>query len=226
MRRQTGLTLAQLVIVIAIIGILAAILVPVIARARDSALRASCASNLSQIGKALHMYASDWDGYAPCYTTGAAFPPGHAGGGQDAGSQTGAMSATTKELKAAYEPYLKNDKVWFCPASAGAHKQGKHYDFRLTTYGFDHNPRSHAPVLADKPRADEIAGWGPAWLPPQVVAYAWDEAALGLPDLHPGGRNAVFYDAHVKFCREASLDWLGGHHRKELERMARKYDTR
>jgi len=63
--RNRGFTMIELMCVIAIIAILASILFPLFARARETARRSTCASNLEQIGVALNMYAQNYNGLYP-----------------------------------------------------------------------------------------------------------------------------------------------------------------
>ncbi len=64
-RRRGGFTLLELLITITIIAILAALLVPALARAKDKSRALQCTGNLRQWGLALRMYADDFDDYLP-----------------------------------------------------------------------------------------------------------------------------------------------------------------
>ncbi len=61
----TAFTLIELLVVITVIALLAAILFPVISKAREQARKAGCLSNLRQIGGAVSSYVADYDGGYP-----------------------------------------------------------------------------------------------------------------------------------------------------------------
>lgn len=95
-RLRSGFTLIELLVVIAIIAILAAILFPVFAQAREAARKASCMSNMKQIGLALMSYQTDYEGY---------YPP----------SQLPSSGANVSWPTMLF-PYVKNEGVFVCPS--------------------------------------------------------------------------------------------------------------
>ncbi len=91
-----GFTLIELLVVIAIIAILAAILFPVFARARENARRASCTSNLKQIGLGMMQYTQDYDEK---------------------------LLPSQPIIRATFvtvlQPYIKSTQVFMCPSGPG-----------------------------------------------------------------------------------------------------------
>jgi prepilin-type N-terminal cleavage/methylation domain-containing protein len=61
-------TLIELLVVISIISILAALLLPALARAREKSIRIQCLNNLKQCGIAMHIYAGDYKDKLPAWS--------------------------------------------------------------------------------------------------------------------------------------------------------------
>lgn len=126
-QREQGFTLIELLVVIAIIAILAAILFPVFARARENARRASCQSNLKQIGLGLEQYKQDYDSkYCAFYMgyPGTGSAPSYQGWG-DGNSYwqvigTPFTSGTGKGWVQLIDPYMKSIQIFQCPSERNA----------------------------------------------------------------------------------------------------------
>jgi prepilin-type N-terminal cleavage/methylation domain-containing protein/prepilin-type processing-associated H-X9-DG protein len=95
-RNRGGFTLIELLVVIAIVAVLAGLLFPVFARAREAARQASCRSGSRQIGMAFSMYAMDSDEALPIH-------------------------AATDDSGGVYfwpyavNPYVRSRGTWVCP---------------------------------------------------------------------------------------------------------------
>jgi len=113
MKRQ-GFTLIELLVVIAIIAVLAALLLPALERARRSAAKAACLSNLHQCGIGLSMYAQDFaDVLPPHYPY--TWPNGYWPTDCVLYYWNGGASYPEWDLRPLITSYVGNLAVWRCP---------------------------------------------------------------------------------------------------------------
>ena len=105
-KTRSAFTLIELLVVIAIIAILAAILFPVFARARENARRASCQSNLKQIGLGLLQYVQDYDEKYPRSRT--------------ANVSFNGFNNATAPWHLVIQPYVKSVQLFQCPSNTAA----------------------------------------------------------------------------------------------------------
>ena len=103
---RRGFTLVELLVVIAIIAVLAALLLPALARAKELARRAKCISNLKQVALAAKEFALDHDGSIPWHT------PVNEGG------TYGTMAATAWRNFSSLSNDLEAPQVLACPSDA------------------------------------------------------------------------------------------------------------
>jgi len=101
-RHRSGFTLIELLVVIAIIAILASILFPVFARAREQARKSACMSNLKQIGLGVMMYNQDYDESFPASVM---------------MNTSGASPVIESYWYKIIAPYVKSTQLFVCPTA-------------------------------------------------------------------------------------------------------------
>ncbi len=177
-----GFMLIELLIVIAIIGILAGILLTAISRARESGRRTQCASNLRQIGFGLIMYSNE---------NKETFPNG---------------GTAMNDLNLLYPDYVSERRMFKCPSDNLVTVEensnitaGDDFEKDECSYGYDN---THSPVngpgvaiIADRPTNDTNDDPTDARSP----NHGGTVGTYGSGDIEGDGRNVGYIDGHVEW---------------------------
>lgn len=107
-------TMIEILVVLGIIALLAAILLPVLGRAREAGRSASCKSNLHQLGLAMTQYTADYERYPRALD-----PSDRQGIWAGNPVASGVDFNSVPMLNVALNSYVRSNQVWACPSDSG-----------------------------------------------------------------------------------------------------------
>jgi len=222
-------TLIELLVVIAIIAILAAILFPVFAHAKSAAKRASCLSNLRQIGLGNELYVNDFDDLMPW------LPDSELQLTPEVRAD-GRKYAVMGSFMPLWHPYLKNKNIFFSPALGTSKLTGwqSYFDAPWRENGVDDETKGRTHYISDllgetnaastrftrgrnAAAVCEAKGTNVStqeWLMTPFFEAGWWNYAHTLWNVggseppqngwsaHVGGRNEIYFDMHAKWIKK------------------------
>jgi prepilin-type processing-associated H-X9-DG protein len=216
-KSPVGRWLVQGLVVLAILGVLAALLLPAVRSAREPARRSQCVNNLKNIALALHNYVRDYESLPPAYTVDADGGPLHS---------WRTLILPYIEQKSLYDR-IDLAKPWDDPANQEAFDQMM-LNYRCPSVDCPPNHTTYLAVLepigcflpteprkrADIPGApgtvllvlEVDATHAVPWMSPTDAIEPWlrsPETPVKTP--HPGGAQAALLDGSVQFLPWATL---------------------
>jgi prepilin-type processing-associated H-X9-DG protein len=219
----------ELLVVIAVMAVLAGLLLPVLARAREEGRRVACLSNLRQISQAHLMYVQDWDErLVPWYVPGppppqvasmfpfVTWPPRDAGEprfgasgserqrrGPDPGA--GPVSIWTEYL----QPYLRSTAVLHDPSVswAGPSPGTRLADYAIFTWGWGGQGTPESPHWCwAGPHMALAAVRRPAETAHVMDGVTTTQISSREAGRHRDGINVGFLDGHVRWLPDKEIE--------------------
>ncbi len=194
--KRRGFTLIEMLVVIAITAVLAAIAVAVFGRVRTQARLSACSSNLHQLYLACAQYAGDNESLLPPYTSRAVTTRSSNG--------TPVAVEQSRQLLASLQPYTHDSAIWMCPADGTSYNAAEISDGlpvpHVTSYNY-HGWRlgNQGGVLSYRIDASTRAAGAAGYKLLEDVATCPNDGGTQNADYNHGGRwNLVFFDGHIQ----------------------------
>jgi prepilin-type N-terminal cleavage/methylation domain-containing protein/prepilin-type processing-associated H-X9-DG protein len=204
-RQRGGFTLLELLAVIAVMAILAGLLLPVLAQARERARQTTCLSNLQQISTAHLLYLQDWDEQFPFWYLPAPPRP----------QPFGPRSYWTEYL----HPYLRSTTIFRDPSARwNGPEEVRLADYALVTWGpggfgtpedpyyrWPGPPLSLAQVARPTETLSLLDGWSTTG-GSTVDSWGATGWTVGRPLRHGSGTNGCFVDGHAHWLPVGQME--------------------
>ena len=190
-RLRSGLTLVEILVVLTVVAILAAIAFPLVSSARDKAREASCQSNLKQIYAGYRLYAQDYNKKYPAKV-------------ECLGASSFRAADDPRSLVALLRPYTKGAPIWVCPSAQPEHKKiGVSYMWTIAKYGTQGAAQENSAAAS----ASKALAWDnyiyraptPVEAKGNPTSHLNKFNPLRYPHRDEQGLNWLYADGHIKY---------------------------
>ena len=197
MKKKQGFTLIELLVVIAIIAILAGMLLPALARAREEARRIRCRNNLNQLAKGFATYLNEHgdNRFYPC----------------PLGRGTGAEYNGAEWLASLYwTGVIPDPGVYVCPSSPDTNDAGIDMGTREAPATFGSQTVSYAGIHWKSVETSTGGAVRDDFPPNEAMGSDDTQGGINHGELDNGGMAILFFDSHVEFKTNTELHLTQG----------------
>jgi len=178
-RRSRGLTFNALFVVLLAIVTFATILFPFLSSARERLRQSACIENYQQIGKAMRLYATDYDGKTP--------------------SDGGSFSGVIKDCR----PYIKSAAIFACPDDFDRVEEKRPGSYRMPSLyqGLDIAcgwPDPYAAGKTTRPTTTPLL---------YEAEQDFTQTAITPAYRHQGATETLYFDGHTNGIKSEASKW-------------------